>query len=1076
MNAIHYSGRPIHRGGQQISATGQNFDPTVAALVSSMRQDLVVPESSSTPIPNGYQSYSPGSTQMDIYTPITPPPEFRGGISPVPSGGYQGPANSYDYRQESVKVDHPRQRNGRTSPLVYGRGFMISGTPSPRSPRESGQQSAHYYAHQQQSPHKHVHENNQGEPVLNNNHGYSRPHDQSDYLHGKHAGSVRAPQNGYVGSAGFSHGSHHPVTTYHEEIQFSTSGTPDGGAVTPAQLCHAAVTQNGVGAPSPRDGGAIQPKPPSSMKPRGSRTRRSLRRAADMLLNRSRQSLSDTEGKGSRNPTPKPTPPQPSPQTAYPSEDVPTSSEERAPSVRERLQKNRARMGELLRSPSLSRWKKGSKENSGENSGSRKSPFQSGSSQPARRQYRSAENLHTPSYTSYESPDALLDSRTDHSYADSSDGMSSRSIDSTPADYHQGRRYSSDHTHQRTRSRDRGNHRGYHTADSDTDSSYSRHDGTNEDSQSRHNSKRPLPSSFRLLSKGNREGPMRTTPKGPSGPLKADHSIQPFTKEKRSPDNSPRDLWAEQGARPKQYSSTDSLETEQVTHIVFQDTPIRSEPDERTSTSRPTTPSALRKSSRPPSPSRSVRFDDDTDGSYDSDRRERRPHSWQGSGSRRSESPSGGVRNSLHNGRHPEQEEMPLYATVDKTRKSRKSQDQTDGRRSRHDVWTNGVEKEDPYSTIKDSGYSNSSRRTKSESDYEEIRFRSEDETRSVPGNRHGEVHGDQRHGSGDSRKRSSSKDSRTSRPPSPSYNQPPYATVDRSASRQAGGPDSSATQRGGPGRGRTQSRESLNSFGNPCVTEVDNSIEHLSSSRLDDFPFASDYDSYKKLSGSQLSIMSRSSLSEKVEKTKKKLRRALSLDKLSSPSNKDSYSVEKPKLKKSPSLRSLTGLLKKKDKDSDSGFSDGFYGKRRSASVLGLETAPLSPTSLKDGYIRPQRTTEETDVTLPTHGRKIGRLLAVKPDGTQVIQLVKPPNGPFGFYIAKGTSSHGDGIFVTRLGDGHPAKILAGLLHVGDEILEINGQDLRRKKLDDVYDLMMDNDVLALRVRPLASREEFGS
>ena len=64
----------------------------------------------------------------------------------------------------------------------------------------------------------------------------------------------------------------------------------------------------------------------------------------------------------------------------------------------------------------------------------------------------------------------------------------------------------------------------------------------------------------------------------------------------------------------------------------------------------------------------------------------------------------------------------------------------------------------------------------------------------------------------------------------------------------------------------------------------------------------------------------------------------------------------------------------------------------------------------------------------------------------------------------------------MTRLGDGHPAKILAGLLQVGDEILEINGQDIRRKKLDDVYDLMMDNNTLVLQVRPLASRAEYGS
>ncbi|XP_063966196.1 uncharacterized protein KIAA1614-like [Lytechinus pictus] len=172
--------------------------------------------------------------------------------------------------------------------------------------------------------------------------------------------------------------------------------------------------------------------------------------------------------------------------------------------------------------------------------------------------------------------------------------------------------------------------------------------------------------------------------------------------------------------------------------------------------------------------------------------------------------------------------------------------------------------------------------------------------------------------------------------------------------------------------------------------------------------------------------------------------------------------------LKKSPSLRSLTGLLKKKDKDNE---TEGVFTKRRSASVLGLATTPDS-----DRHPRPQRTTEDTDVTSPTHGRKIGRLLDIKPDRTQVIELVKPPNGPFGFYIAKGTSANGNGIFVTRLGDGHPAKILAGLLQVGDEILEINGQDIRRKKLDDVYDLMMDNDSLVLHVRPLKSRSDYGS
>ena len=64
-------------------------------------------------------------------------------------------------------------------------------------------------------------------------------------------------------------------------------------------------------------------------------------------------------------------------------------------------------------------------------------------------------------------------------------------------------------------------------------------------------------------------------------------------------------------------------------------------------------------------------------------------------------------------------------------------------------------------------------------------------------------------------------------------------------------------------------------------------------------------------------------------------------------------------------------------------------------------------------------------------------------------------------------------GIFVTRLGDGHPAKILAGLLGIGDEILEINGENVQKKPIDDVYDIMMDNDTLVLRIMPLMTRNK---
>nr|XP_054769837.1 uncharacterized protein LOC129277714 [Lytechinus pictus] len=463
MDVLQYSGPPIHRGGQ-MPANGQNFDPSVAALVSSMRQDLV--PDSSTPLPNGYSSFSPNSSQMDIYSPVSQA-EFRSPVSPVSGTGYKVQDVSYDFGVEGEPSSRKHSSNRRSSPMamVNGRGFMITGTPSPRSSLDSTHQPTGYQHqhHHQRTHHHHLSTKQQGDGgLINNNNSYVTYNDSREYSHHTHPSNM-APQNGYVSPPPQSY---HPVTTYYEEIQFGTSRTvgSDGVVLTPAQLCHSAVAQNGVSAPDNVGTTAIQPKPPSSLKPRGSRTRRSLRRAADMLLNRSRQSLSDTEGKGSKVMTPVP-PSTASPRTRHSPADMPGSEDNRAPSVRERLQKNRARMGELLRSPSLSKWRRGSKENldvtdSQPNTGSPSSNTTSPAYVPNRR-YRSAENLNTSSYTSYETPDPYLDSRTDGSYLDSSDGMSTRSVESTPSDYplrHQERRHSSGRTHHRTRSKE--NHRG----------------------------------------------------------------------------------------------------------------------------------------------------------------------------------------------------------------------------------------------------------------------------------------------------------------------------------------------------------------------------------------------------------------------------------------------------------------------------------------------------------------------------------------------------------------------------------------------------------------------------------------
>ncbi len=49
--------------------------------------------------------------------------------------------------------------------------------------------------------------------------------------------------------------------------------------------------------------------------------------------------------------------------------------------------------------------------------------------------------------------------------------------------------------------------------------------------------------------------------------------------------------------------------------------------------------------------------------------------------------------------------------------------------------------------------------------------------------------------------------------------------------------------------------------------------------------------------------------------------------------------------------------------------------------------------------------------------------------------------------------------MIVSRLSDGLPSHWFAGLLSIGDEILEINGHPVPDLKLDDVYELMADGD-----------------
>ncbi len=178
--------------------------------------------------------------------------------------------------------------------------------------------------------------------------------------------------------------------------------------------------------------------------------------------------------------------------------------------------------------------------------------------------------------------------------------------------------------------------------------------------------------------------------------------------------------------------------------------------------------------------------------------------------------------------------------------------------------------------------------------------------------------------------------------------------------------------------------------------------------------------------------------------------------------------------------------------------------------------------------------------VDSPTHFRPIGKLLHLNADGSQVLELNRPPHGPYGFYIARGNAkyNHGEcctavclfgfflrksasklahrlcvadvpsmerdswkakkcccswaqralhsnslgslcifaGIFVSRLSDSLPASFFASLLGVGDEILEINHQEIRTLAMEQIHDMMASNSRLILKTLPFLARRLYNT
>lgn len=133
----------------------------------------------------------------------------------------------------------------------------------------------------------------------------------------------------------------------------------------------------------------------------------------------------------------------------------------------------------------------------------------------------------------------------------------------------------------------------------------------------------------------------------------------------------------------------------------------------------------------------------------------------------------------------------------------------------------------------------------------------------------------------------------------------------------------------------------------------------------------------------------------------------------------------------------------------------------REDAAATQINTAPVSACSEDPMWTGGH----PTDVSC--------QLLQQSLDGTQVVELRRPPGRSFGFFLARGRLHSHHGVFVSRMHDARARKVLHGLLDVGDEILEVNGTDVRDADIVTVNSLMKNQTTVLLTVLPYVCRTD---
>ena len=106
-----------------------------------------------------------------------------------------------------------------------------------------------------------------------------------------------------------------------------------------------------------------------------------------------------------------------------------------------------------------------------------------------------------------------------------------------------------------------------------------------------------------------------------------------------------------------------------------------------------------------------------------------------------------------------------------------------------------------------------------------------------------------------------------------------------------------------------------------------------------------------------------------------------------------------------------------------------------------------------------------------PTYPRSIGRMVATLAGKIHVVELHRPISGKYGIFITEGLDG---GVIVSRFADSMAQKFYSGLLSAGDELVAVNGEMVRERSVDYVYNLLAKLDTVVFTVMPIGSRPDW--